>query len=353
MDVCICGESAVELWRTWRLFGVAGLLEMGVRPSEQFTQSWQSCTLAGSTPFFQPPSSRWVERFLQPEGIHLSGPVDFISTDGQHRVFSQVIMSHVAHPNLLAQDFVAINEHVCILTPEASLMMATRDFGRVETLRLVNEFCGTYVADPGCPKGFHDAAQLTSRQSLLRFCDQHPTWKRARDFQRDVGHAVDGCASPAESTMALLLCLPAKFGGFGLPRPTMNAPICLDSRTNRLADRTHYVGDAVWPDAKVIVEYDSKAEHTDQASVTHDHIRKMALEANGYHVGVVTPGILANADLLEKVALDTGKRLWHRCRTRLDAADFAKRQRKAREVLIDVPNRWHKAWRLTTSGSRG
>jgi hypothetical protein len=344
MYVCICDESAVELWRVWRLFGPAGLLEMRIKPSGRFTHSWKSCVVAGETPSFQPPSSQWAARLLEPESVWLSAPVDFYSTDNLHRAASFAVVSHLPSKYLLPGDFVAINQYVFVTTPEASLMAATRELDRPEALRLINEFCGAYVTDAGTGRGFRDAPAITSVEELLGFCDIHLAWKQAREFRQTVRYAVDGCASPAESTMAALLCLPYRDGGYGLPLPTMNAVVELGHRANGLADRGHYVGDAVWSDSKVIVEYDSKAEHTDQARVTHDHIRKLALEADGYHVSVVTPVILANASLFGKVARDTCARLGRRHRPGDDAAGYRAAQRKARESLIDVPNRWYRAW---------
>lgn len=344
MDVCICKESAVEFWRVWRVFGSAGLSEMGIRPSQRFVRSWQSCILEERMPVFETPTAPWVRRLFESEGRRLSAPVEFYASEGTQRSFSQSRVSKALPSQVHPRDIVAVNEHVYVATPELGLMTTTRDCCRSEALHLINEFCGTYAINVVAPKGFVPARPVTSRGALLRFCDAHLDWTPALLFRTTADHAIDNCASPAESTTALLLCLPVRDGGYGLPLPQMNSVILPNDRAKRLADRGYYVGDAVWPDSMTIVEYDSKAEHTDCEAVTHDHVRKLALESCGYHVSVVTPVILADSALFEKVALDTARRVGHRFRLRTNPSTYRAKQREVREALISIPKRWWISW---------
>lgn len=349
MDVCICAESAIELWRTWRLFGAKGLIEMGISPSKEFTGSWRSCLLSGRLPVFEVPSAKWAQRLLASDGARLSAPIDFLATESKHLSFSQTLTSRACPDHVGPTDIVALNEHIYVTAPELSLMEAARNLGLGEALRLINEFCGTFATNGGTKRGFSSADPLTSKESLVRFCDAHPSWRQARLFRKPVSHALDGCASPAESSTVLLLCLPVHDGGYGIPAPRMNGDIYLDAESLRLADRGYYVGDAVWQDGKTIVEYDSKSVHTDQDAVAHDYTRKLSLESAGYHVSVVTPKILSDPALFEKVALDTAKRVGHRHRVRMDPTTFRARQNEMRETLMAVPKRWYCFWNPTGS----
>ena len=353
MDVCICAESAVEFWRIWRIFGSAGLSEMGIRPSQRFVRSWQSCILGERMPVFETPTAPWVRRLLESEGRRLSAPVEFYASGGTRRSYSQSRVSIVLPSQIHPGDIVAVNEHVFVTAPELSLMTATRDCCRGEALSLINEFCGTYATNVAAPKGFVPAKPVASREALLRFCDAHLDWTPAILFRTTADHAIDNCASPAESITALLLCLPVRDGGYGLPLPQMNSVILPNVGAKELADRNYYVGDAVWPASMTIVEYDSKAEHTDYDAVTHDHVRKLALENCGYHVSVVTPIILADSVLFEKVALDTARRVGHRFRLRTDPAAYRAKQREVREALISLPKRWWFSWAPSTDLRRG
>ena len=350
MDVCICAESAVEFWRTWRLAGPVGVGRMGITVSQGFARSWRSCALAGRIPVFGVPSPQWTRRIISPESSNLSVPMYFLETQGGRRSTSDIAISKSYSVHILPTDIVAINDHVYVTTPEFSLLTALQNSDRVETLRVVNEFCGTFAFDPGVSVGFHPALPLTSREALMRFCDEHLSWRRTRLFRNTVNYALDNCASPAESSTALLLCLPVHDGGYNLPLPEMNARIVPDARSAKLADRGHYVGDAVWRESMTIVEYDSKAYHADQGSVTHDHIRKLALESAGYHVSVVTPVILANPVLFEKVALDTAKRLGCRHRVRVDESEYRAKQWSMRETLLAVPTAWSRFWHDRQAG---
>ncbi len=295
-------------------------------------------------PTFETPAASWVQRLLDREGCQLSVPIDFFASLGTRRSFSQTRTSRSLPQQVQPKDIVAVNDHVFVTTPELCLVMATRECARSEALHLVNEFCGTYATNVIAPKGFAPAKPIVSRETLLRFCDAHIDWVPAARFRATATHAVDNCASPAESTTALLLCLPIRDGGYGLPLPQMNSVILPNDRAKKFADRGYYVGDAVWPDSMTIVEYDSKAEHADCDAVTHDHVRKLALENCGYHVSVVTPVILADPMLFEKVALDTARRVGYRYRPRIDPTEYRAKQYELRESLMLTPKRWRFSW---------
>ena len=344
MDVCICAGSAVEFWRAWRLAGPAAVSGMGFKASQRFTQSWRSCILAGQIPVFGVPSPRWTERIVSSEFSRISVPVDYLATQGGRLSTSDIAVSRLYSLHIAPTDIVAINDHVYVTTPEFSILTALQGCNRVEMLRIANEFCGTFAVDLGSPKGFRPAAPLTSRGSLIQFCNEHSSWKRILRFRSAMTYALDNCASPAESSTVLLLCLPVHDGGYNLPLPEMSSRIVPDAPSSKYADRSYYVGDAVWRDGMTIVEYDSKAFHSEQDSVTHDHIRKLALESAGYHVSVVTPNILVNPVLFEKVALDTARRLGRRHRVRVDMSEYRAKQREMREVLLSVPNAWYQSW---------
>jgi len=63
-----------------------------------------------------------------------------------------------------------------------------------------------------------------------------------------------------------------------LPEPILQHEVrdCQD----RLVGRT----DAAYPSARIVIEYDSRQEHSDEFQLAHDARRRNALQANGYAV---------------------------------------------------------------------
>lgn len=78
--ICICGSSAIEFWRLWRLFGHAVFHTWGLRPLPKFSRDWHSCIVAEVPPLFAPASQEDLEALTSPDDIFLSTPVDlFVS----------------------------------------------------------------------------------------------------------------------------------------------------------------------------------------------------------------------------------------------------------------------------------
>lgn len=89
---------------------------------------------------------------------------------------------------------------------------------------------------------------------------------------------ADGAESPMEIKSRLLLTLPYRYGGYGLPMPEVNKDILLSGRTEHRVVRT-FRPDMCWPCHKVIVEYDGKAyhedAHKDKPRPVHKHVNEL------------------------------------------------------------------------------
>ena len=349
MDVCICGDSAVELWRVWRLAGSRGFLEMGVCPSRKFMRDWRSCTWVSSElPVFQAPSESWLSQLTDTSELGLSAPVDIYVTQGERRARAARKTAHLLPKSLPPRSIVQISTHVFAISPEAALSHVCAGLSRAEAVRLLGEFCGRYATDPGQEGGFLGCDPLVDTEGLAAFCACASGFRGAARMANHLPFVCNGCASPMETAMIASLCLPPHDGGYGLPLPQANLPMLPTDTVLPLMDRSHYVGDAVWPEHRVVAEFDSKAVHANQTAVAHDNVRRTAIEAMGYHVVNVTLPTLATPKLLGKVATDLFKRLGRRLRPeRFDAA-WRKRQADTLHELIEVPLRW---WRLAVSGN--
>ena len=353
---CLYGSSALEFWRLWRLWKTTGLLRMGVRPTGPFCQDWRCCQTAGPLPQFKAFPAEILAALTAETGPFLSKPIDLLVHARASRSHTSAIECHRV-PSCLSSEFlVGVTSQIYVISPAAALAWSCARLTRAESLRLVSEFCGSFAVDPGSVRGFVGREPLVHIGDLTQFCS---IAHRMRGASKLLGHlpfALENCASPLEAAMATLLCLPIRNGGYGLPLPTMNNAVFPKGFAERIADRSYYVGDAVWEQERVIVEYDSRMEHSSDRDVAHDNIRKLTLESQGYHVTSVTPGILFDADLFHKVALDTARRICHRLRPENFDSSWVKRRSQIRKDLLDVPLRWYRECRhlaAVTDGSFG
>ena len=351
-NYCLYGSSALEFWHLWRLWKTAGLLQMEIQPNGKFNRDWRFCLVAGALPRFKAPPAEVLASLMAERGVFLSQPVDFLVHPCESRSHTPLIECHRV-PSCLSSEFlVRVTPQVCVTSPAAALAWSCARLTRAESLRLIDEFCGSLAVDPGSARGFVARDPLLQIGDLHKFCSVAHGMRGAARILSHLPFALENCASPLEAAMATLLCLPIRNGGYGLPLPTMNNAVLPKGFAENIADRSYYVGDAVWEQSRIIVEYDSRMEHSSDRDIAHDHIRELALESQGYHVTSVTPGILFTAGLFHKVALDTARRIRHRLRPKGFDASWFERRAQIRKELLDVPLRWHRETRRLAATER-
>lgn len=115
----------------------------------------------------------------------------------------------------------------------------------------------------------------TSHGALAEYClERHLAGvRRAR---RAVAHLCTGAESPMETHLRLMLVFAR------LPHPLCNADI-VDSSGTFLAR-----GDLVYPEFKVLVEYDGRHHESDPWQRQRDRVRREQLEGAGWRVIIVT-----------------------------------------------------------------
>lgn len=174
---------------------------------------------------------------------------------------------------------------------------------------LAYELCGTYaVSSNGTLSS--DLGALTSVDELRAFVRAHPSFSGARKAALILKYVADGAASPMEARIAVILCLPVKLGGFGLPVPVLNHKI-------ELSDRTIYV-DLFWPEAHIGIEYDSREWHVGQHKFEQDSRRRNASRKKGIELITVTKPEVQSPQEFEDIAARVARQLGKRVRRKSD-----------------------------------
>ena len=129
--------------------------------------------------------------------------------------------------------FYKIAKGVYVSSPEALFaQMATR-LSQVDLVLLGYELCGAYSLARQTERGFVDRAPLATVDSLSRFIDRIPSEYGMKKARRALRFVANGSASPMETNVAMLLCLPTVVGGFGFELPQMNYRIEIASPAAR------------------------------------------------------------------------------------------------------------------------
>ena len=231
------------------------------------------------------------------------------------------------------RSFMQIENGLYISTPEMAFCEMASVLSLEQLIALGFELCGTYRRTSTFDSAQYDAAPLTSPRALAAFVDQSPQFKGAKKTRRALAHIVAGSASPRESELAMLLCLPYSLGGYGLPHPIMNAEMPLP-KTVAATGRASLRCDLYWPAARLDVEYDSSEYHSAERLLANDSIRRTALESMGVTSVNVTAEHLRRAPLFDEAVHGIARILGKRLRL---PVDFRLKQEKLwRELGIVV-----------------
>ena len=138
-----------------------------------------------------------------------------------------------------------------------------------------------------------DARELTDPLSLTALLERHRGERGAGALRRALDEASRGHGITRGE-------LEERFAAFarssGLPAPLLNAPVQADDR--------HCFADALWPEARLIVELQSVRFHGTAAAMSADAERTRRLTLAGYHVVYVTWRQLAGRAERDALARD-------------------------------------------------
>jgi len=182
--------------------------------------------------------------------------------------------------------------------------------------------------------GFYSRPQLTSVSKLSAFVDRMEGADGVKNARKALNYIADGSASPMETILVMLMILPYRLGGYGLPVPELNSRITPVKEIRSNSSKSFYSCDLLWRDANLAVEYDSNQYHTGAERIASDSKRRNVLNAIGITVYTVTSKQIYSYKELEKVAkllaIRLGKRL------RYENTMFMLKQSNLRSILFSV-----------------
>ncbi len=251
-------------------------------------------------------------------GLSQEHPIHTVVSRAQDRRPSRFFCPHVLNLDLPRGSFVEVAKGINVASPELMFVQMAETLSLIETIQLGYELCGSYatpteestLSDDDAERGFVRRKPLTTQKDILRFIDLASKLRGSRNALRAARFVRDNSASPMETKLALLLCLPRMLGGYGIPFPVMNADVFVPSGNYSNAQRTQQRRcDLYWPDARLALEYDSDSWHADDKSRQLDSQRRVRLNSADVFVVTVTRGQLYNANETDMIARFVARRL--------------------------------------------
>ena len=291
-------------------------------------------------------------RDILPKG--LSYPVNLLFGSATDRRKSKLVHPHVYKGSTSEFFFVRIAKDVLVCSPEFCFFQMAGYLSLVKLIELGFEFCGTYcLPNSGNDRldGFGNGSettnrknfghpQLTTSKALKKCISQMEGVRGLQKSSRAQRNIIEGSASPMETILTMLLCLPHKLGGYELPAPELNKKIDMkkpaalrpgQSMMHELSN-AYYVCDLFWPDADIAVEYDSESYHTGAGRIARDAKKRFDLAKLGIEVITVTIGQVKDITEFESLAYYIAKKI-HK-RIQIKNKHFRKAQQELRDSLL-------------------
>lgn len=263
---------------------------------------------------------------------YLPHPRHLLVPSSVKRRSSEEVVYHVLGAALPSGALRSMAPGEFVVSPECCLYEVARTMDLLETVLLGYEFCGCYSFDREGACAFDAREPLTDLGRIRRFVSSMGGAYGMRHLRRALPHIAEGSFSPAETAVAMLVSLPCRYGGFGLPRPQLNYRVDPGARQRTAVGKEYYLCDLFWPEARVAVEYDSDLFHTGADRIARDALRRTDLAHLGITVLTLTKGQLYDVRAFARFARTLARLLETRVRIRLD--DFALRHQLLRATVL-------------------
>lgn len=321
MDIMLTHTSALQYWRTvgWHRNREDALRSLAEAP---FPQS------APRTPCEKARALLCAQgfSFLQP-------PIHVFAPSGQTRLSGAEFAPHTSARALPQGSIVHASRNVTVSSPELCFVQMATLLSPAKLLEVGFELCGTYTLDPASEGGLVNRLPLTTAARISSYIERAEGANGTLAVKRVLPYLVDNSASPMETIVTILLCLPTKMGGYGFSLPVLNQRRNMGSLSKLPTVKDFYRCDLLWPEAGVSIEYDSKRYHAGALKRAQDKQRENALSARSVKTLTVTPHQVFSYELFDDtatmLALSLGRRM------KKARVDWTPQRMKLRHELLD------------------
>ena len=271
----------------------------------------------------------------------LSLPLDIMVGSLSARRPSKVVRPRVCSKPLPNGSFVDAGGGLYVSSPEFFFFQMALEYPLAKLIELGLELCGSYsmpsidFADKGqgdSEQALYNLPRLTSKKRLKAFAARMKEWPGHRLASKALQYITNDSASPMETILVILLTLPYRNGGYGLPMPELNGRIVPEKKAKRFLGRSFYRGDLLWRKAGVVAEYNSDLEHTGPERIAMDAIRRSDLDLCGISEVTVTKSQIKNEELFENVAKQLAAKIGKELRYK--DPEFSKARNELRRDLL-------------------
>ena len=296
MRLYLCGQSALSMLRFLRRIYDERLEESPVRMR------------ALAEPVHGPRGLRDLSHKASLIIGHAGDTVHALVNEKKMVVNRGGITTHLWSTKVPRGAFLKLEDDLYVSSPAFVFLQMARELDALALCKLGLELCGLYALPekhtPYVPNSvdetIYELNPVTTAKKIDSLC------KNADDKVAEVGKArmvaswlVDNAASPMEAHTYMLLCLPKRIGGYGLPKPVLNPKVTV----LKAEDEEQRYPDLFWERKSVDIEYQSDLAHGGDWNHYKDSKRAVTLTVNKITVLPLTKTQLKNADDFHELAI--------------------------------------------------
>lgn len=231
--------------------------------------------------------------------------------------------------------FCKLNHKRFVASPEFTFATLAKHLDLLELVLVGCELTGMYAMDDTDERGFSKCEPLASAETISRMVSNCKGFDGVKRASMAIQHVVENAASPMETCVALLLTLPRRLGGYGLPKPCLNYALDLTLEQRIALKRESITVDMMWPAAKMAIEYESTAWHRGDEKFVQDSIRRNDIRALGYDVTTITLDEYKNSLRMDNIVKAIARKLRiHPHLSQIDGCKQASLRRSLRRPSI-------------------
>lgn len=281
---------------------------------------------------------------------HLTKPYHVLVRRPDQMRATKTIKPHLWNGDVGRRAFIDLGHDVYLSMPAFAFLQMATELTHVELIMLGMMLCGYYSPGPMfgrsklnanldapltklhknmvCSAQAFELQPLCSEYALQRFIDNRKHVKGIKAARAAAPWVRENAASHMETALYLLLCLPVRMGGYGIPTPVLNPEVHVRQASGKIT----CFPDLYWRAPSIDVEYQSDWAHATISANYRDSRRMVAVVCNDIDYLAISTGQLKRADDMDNAARGLASKLGHRIR--ITCEDWASRRAKLRATVL-------------------
>lgn len=242
-----------------------------------------------------------------------------------------------------------VGDDLYVESPELCLVRLAATLPRLEFYRSLSDMLGVYTFSFTKRIDLIQREPVTTVKKIRHFLQVVERVRGTKPLRNALKWIIPRSASPRETSMNLMLAMPSRSGGYGLPRFEANYKIDLEGDARLLTTKQYLVADAMWPDSSLALEYNSSKYHDTEEQKEFDFEKITALQNIGHTVTPISTRQFNSHDAFDAIVRTTQRRLGLRAANLVPSEAVRERRRATHEELLRIERRSREQPSLATT----